>query len=69
MRVSLAIGIIKSKPDGSTGLEYAEELQRRVKDDQRIWKDEYLRIKTELLEVKQTQILASLDKVQGYLHV
>lgn len=50
------------------GKQYAEQLQDAIKANQKHWRQEYDKIKDELLELKQSQVLHNLSGTYNLIY-
>lgn len=68
MRISAAVALIRTKPQEMEGKQYAEHLQDAIKANQKHWRQEYDKIKDELLELKQSQVLHNLSGTYNLIY-
>lgn len=57
-KVALAVAIIKSKPQGMSGREYAEALACKLRSQDESWKEKAQRLQQELLRLRQEVLIA-----------
>jgi len=68
VKVALAVAVIRSRPLGMTGREYAEQLFLQSQRRQLFWRTRGERLKEEVLQLKQ-QLIQTQASVAGAVSV
>ena len=57
LKIAVAVGCLKSKPEGVTGKEYAQQLCNQFQRSQLLWKQRCEKAETESLHLQQQLVL------------
>lgn len=64
-KVALAVAVIKSKPSGLSGREYAEALARQLKSHDEDWKKKAQELQQEVLRLRQELLMSRASNVES----
>ena len=67
LKLAVAVAVIRSRPGGMTGQQYAEQLCARYQQSQQRWKQEAHRLKQQLDVVLQQKSVLGLQLSQDFL--
>ena len=68
LKVAVAVGCVRSKPEGVTGKEYAQQLCDEFQRSQLEWKQRYERAETEILHLQQQLAMKQTSSVEQMAH-
>lgn len=64
-KVALAVAIIKNKPSGASGREYAEALACKLKSRDESWKEKAQELQEEVLRLRQELLITRVTSTRS----